>query len=118
VQGAERVLAHEHHLPLFIQGNSERADIRIRARELEDVGFEVTELGVARRGGRKLPGLSFDPAGCVPVGPGTFVKRRAHIPHYDGVVSAGKEPAVVAVFGMSPIGVELVEPSEPGFRHA
>lgn len=61
-------------------------------------------------------GPEFDPGNCVPMSPGSFVRRRAHTPHYDGVVSAEKEPAVVAICGFSPIGARLVEPASPGWR--
>jgi hypothetical protein len=61
-------------------------------------------------------GPEFDPGNCVPMPNGSFVRRRAHTPHYDGVVSAGKEPAVVAICGFSPVGARLVDPASPGWK--
>jgi hypothetical protein len=61
-------------------------------------------------------GADFDPAKCVPVPPGSFVRRVAHTPHYDGVVADGKEPAVIAICGIGPVGRRYVDPSKPGWR--
>jgi hypothetical protein len=33
---------------------------------------------------------------------GTFVRRVAHTPHYDGVKAGGAEPAVIAICGIGP----------------
>ena len=61
-------------------------------------------------------GADFDPARCVPVPAGTFVHRVAHTPHYDGVVANGKEPAVIAICGIAPVGMRDIDPSKPGWR--
>ncbi len=61
-------------------------------------------------------GADFDPSHCQPVPPGTFVRRVAHTPHYDGVVANGHGPAVIAICGMGPAGMRYVEPSKPGWR--
>jgi hypothetical protein len=61
-------------------------------------------------------GADFDPARCVPVPAGTFVRRVANTPHYDGVVASGSEPVVIAICGMAPIGMKWLDPSRPGWR--
>jgi hypothetical protein len=61
-------------------------------------------------------GPDFDPNNTVPVPAGGFVRRVAHTPHYDGVKKDATEPAVIALFGMGPVDLRLVEPSKPGWR--
>jgi hypothetical protein len=61
-------------------------------------------------------GADFDPASCVAVQAGSFVRRLAHTPHYDGVVATGKEPAVIAICGIGPVTRHYVDPAEPGWR--
>jgi hypothetical protein len=61
-------------------------------------------------------GADFDPANTVPVPAGGFVERVARTPHYDGVKADGKEPAVIAICGMAPVGQTWLEPSKPGWR--
>ena len=61
-------------------------------------------------------GADFDPARCVPVPAGTFIRRVAHTPHYDGVVANGPEPAVIAICGMAPVNVPWLEQGKPGWR--
>lgn len=61
-------------------------------------------------------GADFDPDQTVPVPAGGFVRRVAHTPHYDGVKSDAKEPAVIALFGIAPVDLKLVDPSKPGWR--
>ena len=61
-------------------------------------------------------GSDFDPASCVPVKAGSFVRRVAGTPHYDGVIRDHHEPAVIAICGMGPVNYKLVDPSQPGFR--
>jgi hypothetical protein len=61
-------------------------------------------------------GADFDPAQCVPVPAGSFVHRVAHTPHYDGVVAGGREPAVIAICGIAPVGMSLEEPEKPAWR--
>jgi hypothetical protein len=61
-------------------------------------------------------GADFDPNNTVPVPAGGFVRRVAHTPHYDGVKRGGREPAVIALFGMGPVDFALVDPSKPAWR--
>lgn len=61
-------------------------------------------------------GADFDPTHAVPVPAGGYVLRHAHTPHYDGVPSTVKEPAVIALFGMAPVGLQLVDSSKPAWR--
>jgi hypothetical protein len=61
-------------------------------------------------------GADFDPNQTVPVPAGGFVRRVAHTPHYDGVTRDAKEPAVIALFGIAPVDLTLVDPSKPGWR--
>jgi len=61
-------------------------------------------------------GADFDPSNTVPVPTGGFVLRVVRTPHYDGVRAEGKDPAVIAIFGIAPINLELVEPGNPAWR--
>ena len=61
-------------------------------------------------------GADFDPNQTVAVPAGGFVRRVAHTPHYDGVKRDAKEPAVIALFGIAPVDLTLVDPSKPGWR--
>jgi hypothetical protein len=61
-------------------------------------------------------GPDFDPDNTVPVPAGGFVRRVARTPHYDGVKSTGTEPAVIVLFGMAPVHLELVDASKPAWR--
>lgn len=61
-------------------------------------------------------GADFDPKNTVPVPAGGFVLRHAHTPHYDGVPRTEKQPAVIALFGMGPVGLELVDTAKPAWR--
>jgi hypothetical protein len=61
-------------------------------------------------------GADFDPTHCIPLPAGTFIRRVAHTPHYDGVVAGGKEPAVIAICGMAPVNVNWLEADKPGWR--
>ena len=61
-------------------------------------------------------GSDFDPTHCVPVPTGTFIRRVAHTPHYDGVIATGVVPAVIAICGMGPVGQKYVQPDKPGWR--
>ena len=58
-------------------------------------------------------GADFDPGNCVPTPAGSFVLRVAGTPHYDGVIAGGSEPTVVAICGISPVDVKLVDPKQP-----
>ncbi len=61
-------------------------------------------------------GADFDPAQTVPVHAGGFVRRVAHTPHYDGVKKGAKEPAVIAIFGLAPVDLKLVDAHKPSWR--
>jgi hypothetical protein len=61
-------------------------------------------------------GSDFDPEQTIPVPAGGFVRRVAHMPHYDGVKRSAKEPAVIGIFGIAPVHFELVDASKPGWR--
>ena len=61
-------------------------------------------------------GADFDPASCVPVSAGSFVRRVAGTPHYDGVIRGHHEPVIIAICGMAPINFTLVDPSKPLVR--
>ncbi len=61
-------------------------------------------------------GADFDPARCVPVRAGGFVRRVAHTPHYDGVIAGGTEPAVIAICGMAPVDMAYIDPDKPAWR--
>ncbi len=61
-------------------------------------------------------GADFDPDSTVPVPAGSFVRRAAHTPHYDGVKAGEPEPAVIALFGIGPTDLKLVDPSKPPYR--
>jgi hypothetical protein len=53
-------------------------------------------------------GADFEPENTVPVPAGGFVRRVMHTPHYGGVKADGKEPAVIALFGIAPVHFALV----------
>jgi hypothetical protein len=61
-------------------------------------------------------GEDFTPEDCAPVPAGGFVRRVAHTPHYDGVKRHARQPAIIAIFGMGPVELRLVDPSKPGWR--
>jgi hypothetical protein len=61
-------------------------------------------------------GADFDPDNTVPVPAGGFVRRVAGTPHYDGVKSGGQQPAVIALFGIAPVHLKLVDPGKPSWR--
>jgi len=61
-------------------------------------------------------GSEFDPDSTIPVPAGSFVRRVAHTPHYDGVKKSASEPAVIGLFGIAPVQLKLVEPSKPAWR--
>jgi hypothetical protein len=60
-------------------------------------------------------GDKFDPENTVPAPAGSFVRRVARTPHYDGVKRDGTEPAVIAICGIGPITFHATEPP-PGWR--
>jgi hypothetical protein len=61
-------------------------------------------------------GNEFQPQDAVPVGPGGYVKRTARTQHYDGVPADQAHPAVIAIVGLGPVDVELVDSSQPSWR--
>jgi hypothetical protein len=61
-------------------------------------------------------GADFDPDRAVPVPAGGFVRRVARTPHYDGVKGGAKEAAVIAIFGIAPVQLTLIDPSRPSWR--
>jgi hypothetical protein len=61
-------------------------------------------------------GADFDPTSCVPVPAGSFVRRVARTPHYDGVVRGHPDPAIIAICGIGPVKYSLVDPSLPRVR--
>jgi len=61
-------------------------------------------------------GEDFVPEKTVPVPAGSFVRRVAKTPHYDGVIRSVTEPAVIAISGIGPIHYHLTDPSKPGWR--
>ncbi|WP_246731521.1 cupin domain-containing protein [Methylocapsa sp. S129] len=61
-------------------------------------------------------GADFDPAACVPVPAGSFVRRVAGTPHYDGVIRSHNEPAVIAICGIGPVNYKIIDPSLPFVR--
>jgi hypothetical protein len=63
-------------------------------------------------------GADFDPNATVPVPAGGFVRRVARTPHYDGVKKGAEEPVVIGIFGMAPVDLKLIDPSEPAWRYA
>ena len=63
-------------------------------------------------------GADFAPEATVPVKAGSFVRRVARTPHYDGVPKSVAEPAIIAISGIGPIHYTLTDPSKPGWREA
>jgi hypothetical protein len=61
-------------------------------------------------------GADFDPANAVPVPAGGFVRSVERTPHYDGVMANAKEPAVIVLFGIAPVDLQLVDPTKPAWR--
>jgi hypothetical protein len=61
-------------------------------------------------------GEDFVPEATVPVKAGSFVRRVARTPHYDGAKRTDKEPAIIAISGIGPISYHLSDPSKPGWR--
>jgi hypothetical protein len=57
-------------------------------------------------------GEDFDPAACVPVPTGSFVRRVAGTWHYDGVIRNHNEPVVIAICGIAPVKIKLADPTK------
>ena len=63
-------------------------------------------------------GEDFAPQSAVAAPAGSFVRRVARTPHYDGVRKIDKEPAIIAITGMGPISYHLTDPEKPGWRRS
>ena len=61
-------------------------------------------------------GADFDPDRTVAAPAGSFVRRVAGTPHYDGVKRGMKAPAVIALCGLGPGGLKWLDPGRPGWR--
>ena len=61
-------------------------------------------------------GADFDPDATVPVPAGGFIRRVPRTPHYDGVKKSSEVPAVIALFGIAPVELQLVDPIKPAWR--
>ncbi len=61
-------------------------------------------------------GEDFAPEATVAVRAGSFVRRVAGTPHYDGVIRSAPEPAIIAITGTGPIHYHAVDPGKPGWR--
>jgi hypothetical protein len=57
-------------------------------------------------------GEKFDPEATVPVHAGSFVRRVARTPHFDGCKKTDKEPVVIAICGVGPIKFHKVDESQ------
>jgi len=57
-------------------------------------------------------GADFDPAACFPVSAGSYVRRVALTPHYDGAIRGQKEPAVIAICGIGSVNFHSHRPLE------
>jgi hypothetical protein len=60
-------------------------------------------------------GGKFDPEATVPVPAGSFVRRVAHTPHYDGCKKTDSEPVVIAICGTGPIKFHKVDENQPSW---
>jgi hypothetical protein len=61
-------------------------------------------------------GEDFAPESTVPVKAGSFVRRVARTPHYDGCKKTDSEPAIIAISGLGPIALHLTDSSKPSWR--
>jgi hypothetical protein len=61
-------------------------------------------------------GKDFNPSDTVPMPAGSFIRRVARTPRYDGIKKDGTEPAVIAICGMGLITYHAVGPSKPDLR--
>ena len=61
-------------------------------------------------------GEDFAPDATVPAPAGSFVRRVAGTPHYDGVKKGVGEPAIIAISGIGPIHYHLTDTTRPGWR--
>jgi hypothetical protein len=61
-------------------------------------------------------GEDFAPDATVAAPAGSFVRRVAKTPHYDGVKKGVAEPAIIAISGIGPIHYHLTDPTKPGWR--
>jgi hypothetical protein len=84
-----------------------------------ETGSDSAETGSIARFSKKetrnKPRGAFRPAGgATPAG--SYIRRVAGTPHYDGVIASGTEPAVIAICGIAPVDVRLVDPQQPSWR--
>jgi hypothetical protein len=56
------------------------------------------------------------PTRLSPVPAGSFVRRVAKTPYYDGVKKGVAEPVIIAISGIGPITYHLTDPTKPGWR--
>ncbi len=61
-------------------------------------------------------GADFDPDSAVAAPAGSFVKRVAGTPHYDGARCDAAEPAVIAISGIGPVDQRWIDPAQPWLR--
>jgi hypothetical protein len=61
-------------------------------------------------------GADFDPDNTIPAPAGTYVRRVANTPHYDGVKKDGAEPAIIAICGIGPVNVTWLVPGTAPWR--
>ncbi|MUL85319.1 MULTISPECIES: cupin domain-containing protein [unclassified Mycolicibacterium] len=61
-------------------------------------------------------GSVFAPRDAVAVAAGGYVKRTARTPHYDGVQANQHAPAVIAIFGLGPVDMRLIDPTRPSWQ--
>jgi hypothetical protein len=52
-------------------------------------------------------------ASCVPVPAGGFDRRVFGAPRYDGIIGSHAESAVIAIFGLAPMKLKLINPNLP-----
>jgi hypothetical protein len=79
--------------------------------------YATDRIQVVLSGARSVcSGSDFAPQDAAPAVAGSFVKRTARTMHYDGVPRGGAEPALIAVFGMGPVDIQLADPSRPLLR--
>src|SRR4030095_7024979 len=60
LQGAESILAHRHRLSLPVDGDGQGSDVRVLARELQDLLARLGESSVAGRGGLDVPASALE----------------------------------------------------------
>ena len=61
-------------------------------------------------------GADFDPRQYGTSSGRRLRQARCRTPHYDGVKRDAKELALIALFGIGPVHIALVDPSKPAWR--